>query len=104
MSDDTVHGPEEQEEKEQEWLGNVAGPNVRGADEQALMFGHGGVIGAAEPSPERLREMGAAEQNRIAEHEAKEEAHYNAMTPAQRDKEYVHPGLMTRIKQFWFGA
>jgi hypothetical protein len=58
----------------------------------------------AKPSPEQLREMGAAEQDRIAEHEAKDAARYDAMTPAQRDKTFVRPGLMTRIKQFWFGV
>jgi hypothetical protein len=102
--DDTDGGPEQEGEKEQEWLGTAAGPNVRDVEERSLMLGHGGRIGVAEPSPEQVREMGAAEEDRIAEHEAKDVARYDAMTPAQRDKEFVHPGLMTRIKQFWFGA
>jgi hypothetical protein len=31
----------------------------------------------------------------------KEDAKYASMTPAQREKYYVHPNLWQRLKRFW---
>jgi hypothetical protein len=64
----------------------------------------GGGRGALPPSPEQLRQRGAEEQDYLVEHEAKESARYDALTPSEREEVYVHPGLLRRIKQWMFGV
>ncbi len=70
---------------------------------------YGGSMGAGAhtwlpPTPEQLRDDEAEEQDYVAEHEAKVSARYDELTPAQREKEYVHPNLWRRFTQFWTGV
>jgi hypothetical protein len=53
---------------------------------------------------EQISEDEAIDGKFVAEHEASDDARYDSMTEAQRDKYFVHPGLFTRIKQFWTGV
>ena len=61
--------------------------------------GHGALPLPPSPSPEQLRQAEAQEQDYLAEHEAQESARYDAMNSAEREKVYVHPGLLRRVKQ-----
>jgi hypothetical protein len=51
------------------------------------------------------RTRGEAEQERVAVDglEQRDDQQYDEMSPDQRDAHYVHPNLITRIKQFWTG-
>lgn len=114
MDEKGTDEPEPEAEKEQEWLGHAAGPNLRSTGGRSFLGRGLGLVGGGSmgvsghgrtaPTPEQLRQMGAAEQDYLAEHEAVESARYEALTPAERDKVYVHPGVLQRIKQWMFGV
>ena len=54
--------------------------------------------------PPPVSEILAENHEYVAEHEAEVDARYDAMTPEQREKAYVHPGIWTRIKEYWNGV
>lgn len=54
-------------------------------------------------SPEQQKENAELQQERIDGIVAKQDARYDAMSEEQRDKYYVHPNVITKIKKAWRG-
>ncbi len=50
-------------------------------------------------SPEQKLSNAALEQDKVADMVAKQDARYDAMSEEERDKYYVHPNLITKIKK-----
>jgi len=114
MGRDRGDGPESEESRligseEENLIGGMGVADVRGvgyAPGEVGGVAQRGALNAppfAGPRPP-VSEIIATDHVYEAEHEAAVDARYDAMTPAERDKTYVHRGLWTRIKQFWTGV
>ena len=65
-----------------------------------MPFGFGGQArGMRTISPEQLKNNQALQQDKVSEVLSKQDARYDAMTEEERDKYYLKPNLMTRIKK-----
>ena len=69
-------------------------------------WGWGGVrrfgrFGRAPRRPDQVLNDEEAEQDRIDHVVAREDARYDSMTDAEREKFYVHPGPWTRLMRFF---
>jgi hypothetical protein len=51
------------------------------------------------PTPEQVKSSAALEQDKVDNLVAKQDSRYDAMTEEERDKYYVHPNLITKIKK-----
>lgn len=54
-------------------------------------------------SPEQQKENAELQQEKVDGIVAKQDARYDAMTEEERDKYYVHPNLITKLKKVWRG-
>ena len=114
MGRDGSDGPEADESRllgkeEQGLIGGVGVAGVRGFGSTPGEIGDVAQRGAGNAPPfsgsrPQAGEIIAADHVYEAEHEAAVDARYDAMTPEERDKTYVHRGLWTRFKQFWTGV
>jgi hypothetical protein len=55
------------------------------------------------PTPEEAMNNATVEQEKVNQVQAKEDARYDAMTEEQREKYYVKPGPLTKLKKFFRG-
>jgi hypothetical protein len=51
------------------------------------------------PTPEQMKSADALGQDNVDNLVTKQDARYDAMTEEERDKYYVHPNLITKIKK-----
>ena len=63
------------------------------------IFGIKGGRGPLPPTPEQKLNNAILDQDKVDRVLAKEDARYDAMTEEERDKYYVHPSLLTKIKK-----
>jgi hypothetical protein len=63
-------------------------------------FGRGGRKVLTE---EQIHNRAALQQEKVDEVLAKQDAHYDAMTPEERDAYYLKPNLRTRLKKAFRG-
>jgi hypothetical protein len=64
------------------------------------VFGGGGQRGGPKMyTPEQIAASDALGQDNVDNLVSKQDARYDAMTEDERDKYYVHPNLMTKIKK-----
>lgn len=62
----------------------------------------GGLVGrrtSATPRPEQRMKSAALEQEKVNEVLAKQDARYDSMSEEERERYYLKPSLMTRIKK-----
>ena len=63
------------------------------------IFGVFGWRGRAPLRPEQVMNNATLEQEKVNEVVSKQDARYDAMTEEEREKYYMKPSLMTRIKK-----
>jgi len=56
-------------------------------------------VGRPTPTPEQQMNSAALEQEKIGEVLSKQDARYDAMTDEERERFYMKPNLITRIKK-----
>jgi hypothetical protein len=68
------------------------------------LFGWGSRLGGSIPlSPEQQQNADNAEQENIVEVHTKEDARYDAMTDEEREKYYLKPSPLTKLKWYFRG-
>jgi hypothetical protein len=68
------------------------------------LFGWGSRLGGSIPmSPEQQQNAADAEQEKIETAQSKEDARYDAMTEEEREKYYLKPSPLTKIKWYFRG-
>jgi hypothetical protein len=68
------------------------------------LFGWGSRLGGSIPmSPEQQQNAADAEQEKIEAAQSKEDARYDAMTEEEREKYYLKPSPLTKIKWYFRG-
>jgi len=55
------------------------------------------------PTPEQIKSADALGQDKVDDLVAKQDARYDAMTEEERDKYYVNPNMLTKIKKAFRG-